>query len=311
MYRFGRAEARSWALWGEFERAIAAAEVYGGRCSAGGEAHCYVDTPSRILPYTVGTDLPTNSIENCAWLCHKANYTFAGVEYASACFCGHALPTTAKSAPADACQNMTCRGNSKEKCGGNYRMSVFAIECQAPSPVPPAKVDAVMQLRHQLLASVTEQINLLMRTVTTTGSLGTLSDFQQRGLPYMFTAYDDRLEALTGKPLPASAKMPNTYSGVDRLFVMSPRGSVLKTEPYNVTAMAFTKAPLKSVSLFSKALGADDSTMAEVPLQQVPGRSVWEISLPPTAKDMEFYIGGGGLFWPPGAPTTLMSVITV
>jgi hypothetical protein len=138
-----------------------------------------------------------------------------------------------------------------------------------------------MALRHKLLASVTEQINLLMRTVTTTGSLGTLSDFQQRGLPYMFTAYDTRLEALTGKPLPASAKMPTTYSGMDRLFVMSPRGSVLKMERYNITAMAFTKAPLGSVELYTKAMG-EVAWAAPKVLTQVPGRSVWEISLPPS-----------------------------
>ena len=93
--------------------------------------------------------------------------------------------------------------------------------------------------------------------------------------------YDSRLEALTGKPLPASAKMPTTYSGMDRLFVMSPRGSVLKTERYNITAMAFTKAPLGSVELYTKAMG-EVAWAAPKVLTQVPGRSVWEISLPPS-----------------------------
>jgi hypothetical protein len=102
----------------------------------------------------------------------------------------------------------------------------------------------------------------------------------------MFTAYDARLEVLSGgKPLPASAKMPKEYSGVDRLFVMSPRGSVLKTERYNITAMAFTKAPLGSVELYTKAMG--ETVVGWAPpkkLVQVPGRSVWEISLPPSVR---------------------------
>ena len=102
----------------------------------------------------------------------------------------------------------------------------------------------------------------------------------------MFTAYDARLEVLSGgKPLPASAKMPKEYSGVDRLFVMSPRGSVLKTERYNITAMAFTKAPLGGVELYTKAMG--ETVVGWAPpkkLVQVPGRSVWEISLPPSVR---------------------------
>ena len=160
-------------------------------------------------------------------------------------------------------------------------LKVYNFTCTAPKPVPKTVVDGVMALRHKLLASVTEQINLLMRTVTTTGSLGTLSDFQQRGLPYMFTAYDTRLEILTGKPLPASAKMPTVYSGVDRLFVMSPRGSVLSTERYNITAMAFSKTPLGNVELYAKTMGEADWAAPQV-LAQIPGRSVWEISLPPS-----------------------------
>ena len=311
MYRFGRAEARSWALWAEFEDALLTAEAGSGGCTPDSSSLCYQDGEPRILPHIVSISLTTLTMESCARSCASSHFTLAGVEYATACFCGNATTPGAKVLAPSACDAMACSGNSKEKCGGSFIMKVYNFSCAPPAPVPPAKVEAVMVLRHKLLASVTEQINLLMKTVTTTGSLGTLSDFQQRGLPYMFTAYDSRLEALTGKPLPASAKMPTTYSGEDRLFVMSPRGSALKTEPYNVTAVAFTKAPLESVTLFAKAMGAADSAFVGQALRQVPGRSVWEASLPPSSADREWYVKGGALVWPPGAPTVTMSVVAV
>lgn len=282
IYKFGRAEARSWALWGEFDKALDSAEKLSGiGCKPNPRSMCYEDTPSRILKTTIAISDPTNTMESCAASCGAAQMKLAGVEFGVACFCGDEVVPGSRPLAASACDAMKCSGNSAETCGGNMVLKVYNFTCTAPKPVPKTVVDGVMALRHKLLASVTEQINLLMRTVTTTGSLGTLSDFQQRGLPYMFTAYDTRLEILTGKPLPASAKMPTVYSGVDRLFVMSPRGSVLSTERYNITAMAFSKTPLGNVELYAKTMGEADWAAPQV-LAQIPGRSVWEISLPPS-----------------------------
>ena len=67
-------------------------------------------------------------------------------------------------------------------------------------------VNATMALRVKLVAQATDVMTKLLATVSSTGSLGTLSDFSQRGLPYMFDQYDARLiQILGGKPLPPAA----------------------------------------------------------------------------------------------------------
>ena len=82
IYKFGRAEARSWALWGEFDKALTAAERMSGiGCKPNPASLCYQDTPSRILTTTIAISDPTNTMESCAASCAAAKLKLAGVEY--------------------------------------------------------------------------------------------------------------------------------------------------------------------------------------------------------------------------------------
>jgi len=49
---------------------------------------------------------------------------YAGVEYAIACFCGHAMPATAVQLPISACGAMKCKDGS-EPCGGGDIMRII------------------------------------------------------------------------------------------------------------------------------------------------------------------------------------------
>ncbi|KIM21516.1 hypothetical protein M408DRAFT_102761 [Serendipita vermifera MAFF 305830] len=89
---------------------------------------CYVDSVDartlirvhhEVMPMTVGT---------CIDACKLAEYTVAGVEYGSECYCGNFLPPT----PAgDGCV-MKCDGDL-HVCGGSDRLNVYQVAVPPPA----------------------------------------------------------------------------------------------------------------------------------------------------------------------------------
>ncbi len=51
------------------------------------------------------------------------------------CYCGNTIRPDAKKAPPSEC-GMRCQGYGNETCGGDWRISVFPVQCSGP-PVPP------------------------------------------------------------------------------------------------------------------------------------------------------------------------------
>jgi len=60
----------------------------------------------------------------CAESCHGLNFTYAGLERSSQCFCGSQVPIL--SLLNSAC-NMTCSGNSSQICGDRLKLSVYQM----------------------------------------------------------------------------------------------------------------------------------------------------------------------------------------
>jgi len=94
---------------------------------------CYKDhKQNRILNGLSSILNQTNPIHShsnmtimfCAEGCHGLNFTYAGVERSTQCFCGSQVPIL--SLPNSAC-NMTCSGNSSQICGDRLKISVYQI----------------------------------------------------------------------------------------------------------------------------------------------------------------------------------------
>lgn len=84
---------------------------------------CYVDNANgRVL----GDELDSNSmtVESCVAHCTADNFTLAGLEYSTQCFCGNELIDGAVKAPDSDC-DMACGGNATEACGAGNRLSVY------------------------------------------------------------------------------------------------------------------------------------------------------------------------------------------
>jgi len=72
----------------------------------------------------------------CAQSCYSLNFTFAGLERSTQCFCGSQVPIL--SLPNSSC-NMTCSGNSSQICGDRLKLSVYLMmEVIEPMPIPPS-----------------------------------------------------------------------------------------------------------------------------------------------------------------------------
>ncbi|KAI8512191.1 hypothetical protein Bbelb_088300 [Branchiostoma belcheri] len=97
---------------------------------SGGYKGCYVDQRNRVFPHA---QTSSNSMTTalCVAHCRKNGYAFAGTQYASQCFCGTAAEF-ARLRSSGGC-NKRCKGNSKEICGGTWRMSVYVISAKTYS----------------------------------------------------------------------------------------------------------------------------------------------------------------------------------
>lgn len=88
---------------------------------------CYKEiTNSRLLASGSYTSSTNMTVENCVAFCAAKGTSgvFAGVEFASQCFCGASLPSTAVKVADSSC-NKLCTGNNKEWCGGSSLLNVY------------------------------------------------------------------------------------------------------------------------------------------------------------------------------------------
>ena len=85
---------------------------------------CVQDSSKRLLPKSVSVS--SNSPASCMKACKGAGYKFAGVQYSSQCFCGETAPPDSTIKSSVEC-NRVCPGNTGQKCGGSWRMNVYAI----------------------------------------------------------------------------------------------------------------------------------------------------------------------------------------
>eukprot|EP01046_Picozoa_sp_COSAG06_P079423 COSAG06_NODE_26868_length_606_cov_0.593688_1_plen_166_part_10 len=80
--------------------------------------------------------------EFCAWQCHQLNFSLAGTEYRTECYCGNALSGQSEVLTPDHCR-MPCSGKANktaaadETCGGDRAMSVYKVDCSGSAVPPP------------------------------------------------------------------------------------------------------------------------------------------------------------------------------
>eukprot|EP00121_Abeoforma_whisleri_P000613 Awhi_evm1s538 len=69
--------------------------------------------------------------DHCSSLCHGKSYAYAGLQHYSECYCAHKEDTADFTMHGDKVEdsqcNTHCNGDHSIKCGGGWRMSIYAI----------------------------------------------------------------------------------------------------------------------------------------------------------------------------------------
>ncbi|KAF5379213.1 hypothetical protein D9615_005881 [Tricholomella constricta] len=98
---------------------------------------CFTDfAGSRTLAAATLFD-PAMTIEMCQAFCDTGGFGFAGVEFASECYCDYSIQFPAVAADPTSC-NVPCGGNANETCGGASFINLFTNG--NPLPITPATV---------------------------------------------------------------------------------------------------------------------------------------------------------------------------
>lgn len=86
---------------------------------------CAVDTSARILS-SYSILMNNNSPITCIRICALKGYSMAGVEYGDECRCGNSWNGGAPAIASDSECAMPCVGDTSQKCGGAWRIRVYA-----------------------------------------------------------------------------------------------------------------------------------------------------------------------------------------
>ncbi|XP_075237841.1 uncharacterized protein LOC142334050 isoform X2 [Lycorma delicatula] len=103
----------------------------GMKCETENYVGCYVDGGfnNRLMTGYKQDFHDTNSPDVCTELCRSRGFAYAAMQYEYECFCDNLLPSFKKRAKESDC-NKKCRGNKNEKCGGDWRLSVYKTGLQ-------------------------------------------------------------------------------------------------------------------------------------------------------------------------------------
>ena len=183
----------------------------------------------------------------------------------------------------------------------------------AAAPARTAVLEAeVFPLRAEMAATLERIFDALLATVSTTGELGTIANWEQHLLPGAWERPEAELVALRGGGLPAGLGLSTAYDGPARIVVPAVRTSLEAGEALSLRALVLSKEPPSSVELAWRPLGR--GSFRRLPFRH-QARGVFTAVLPAPAGAIEYYIesraGAETAVFPATAPALCQSVIVL
>ncbi|MCU0914883.1 MAG: malectin domain-containing carbohydrate-binding protein [Planctomycetes bacterium] len=186
--------------------------------------------------------------------------------------------------------------------------------------------ETLVPIRKELVRQVGQAHDLLLATITTTGGMGTVANWQQHALPSLLTEPGKRLAELLGEPLSAEAMPGDSYTGPPRLIVPTVRASLTAGEDLRLKVILVEPAldlikrrasphekPAGILALQWRPLGAD--TFETVPVEHV-ARGVYSVRVSAAqiaGHDIEYYVqasvGADTIRFPATAPALNQTVV--
>jgi hypothetical protein len=154
-----------------------------------------------------------------------------------------------------------------------------------------------------------------LATITTTGGMGTVANWQQHLLPRLLIQPGKELSEILGEPLPADALPGSSYRGPARLIAPTARTSLTAGEDLRLKVIVVGMERPTQGTLYWRPLGKGE--FAKVPLAYV-ARSVYSVQIPAGkigASDLEYYVqvssGASAVRFPVTAPATNQTVVVL
>jgi hypothetical protein len=171
--------------------------------------------------------------------------------------------------------------------------------------------ELALPIRKELVAAVAEVHRHLLATVSSSGEMGNVCNWQQQIMPALLTAPGKELAKLLGEALPADAMPSKQYAGPPRIFVREVRTGIVAGETLKLTVVVMGANP-EPPKLYWRPLAT--GSFASMPLEHV-ARGVYTVALPAEAvkADFEYYVqavvGGQTIQFPPTGAALPQTVV--
>ncbi len=177
-------------------------------------------------------------------------------------------------------------------------------------------LQSALPIRKELVAQVADVNRYLLATISTTGGMGNLTNWQQHLMSTLLTQPGKELEKILGQELPEDAWPSKPYDGPPRIIVPTVRGSLNTGEDLRLKVIILTQKQPKDAFLYWQPLGTDNYTM--VALKHI-ARGVYSVKIPAleiNETDLEYHIkvsagDGHSIYFPATAPQINQTVVVI
>ena len=176
--------------------------------------------------------------------------------------------------------------------------------------------DVALPIRRDLVKQVEQVHRLLLATITTTGGMGTVANWQQHILPSLLTEPGQALAEILGADMPEDAMPSDSYDGPSRLIVPTVRSVLMAGEDLRLKVIIVSPGRPRRAVLSWRHL--DEGDFRKIDLDHV-ARSVYSVEVPSAAidaRDFEYVIeawssAGDRLLFPASGDVIKQTVVVV
>lgn len=208
------------------------------------------------------------------------------------------------------------RATARTRClWGNLERSLAATKSATdPAAKRERAVRELLPAYRELVKGVEEVYSNLLSTVTTTGELGTIANWEQHIRPVLLDKNTREIEGLLGRELSMEERPHLTYQGPVRLIVMPPRSHVDAGESLDLDVRVLSPARVTDATVLWRPLGS--GPFLSRPLRNA-ARGVYTARLTGLTGDVDYYIrirteDGRRAVWPAsatGLPQTCQTLV--
>ena len=144
-------------------------------------------------------------------------------------------------------------------------------------------------LRRQMAEQIGGIYSNLFGLLSTTGELGTISNWEQNVMPRLWGETGEELAQLMKSPLPDELKLPQQYRGPTRIILPTKPAIAFEGAPVKLKIWILSEKPVETVDLYWKLLGQKGYQKESGLLSN---RGVWQVGFPRQGAtgDLEYYV---------------------